>query len=54
MLLQQFADERARHDGALVDIERQAAHVDLVDEVGRGFSCRDTASDQIEDILAFG
>ena len=54
MLLQQFADERARHDGALVDIERQAAHVDLVDEVGGGFSRRDAARDQIEDFFAFG
>src|SRR6476660_6491552 len=52
MLLQQFADERAWHDGALVDIERQAAHVDLVDEVGCGLSRRDTPRDQVEDLLA--
>ena len=38
MRVQQFADEGARHDGALVDIERQAAHVDLVDEIGGGFA----------------
>ena len=54
MRLQQFADEGARHDGALVDIERQAAHVDLVDEIGGGFSRGDAALDQVEDLLAFG
>ena len=36
--LQQLADVRARHDHALIDIEGQAAHVDLVDQIGGGFS----------------
>jgi hypothetical protein len=48
MRVQQFADEGARHDHTLIDIERQPAHVDLVDEVGRGLSCRDAARDHIE------
>ena len=52
MLLQQFADEGARHDDALVDIERQAAHVDLVDEVGGRFSGGDAALDHIENLAA--
>ncbi len=54
MRIQQLADEGARHDGALVDIERQAAHVDLVDEIGGGFSRRDATLDQVEDLLALG
>ena len=54
MRIQQFADEGARHDGALVDIERQAAHVDLVDEIGGGLSRGDAALDQVEDLLALG
>ena len=54
MLVEQFADEGARHDGPLVDIEGQAAHIDLVDEIGGGFSRRDTARDQIEDLPALG
>ena len=53
MGVQQFADEGARHDGALVDIERQAAHIDLVDEIGRGFAGGDALIDQTEDFLAF-
>ncbi len=54
MRVQQFADEGARHDGALVDIERQAAHVDLVDEIGGRRPRGDAALDQAEDRLAFG
>ena len=54
MLIQQFADEGARHDHALVDIERQAAHVDLVDEIGGRFSRGDAALDQIENRLGLG
>ena len=42
--IQQFADEGARHDHALVDIERQAAHVDLVDEIGGRLSRGDAAA----------
>ena len=34
--------------------ERQAAHVDLVDEVGCGFSRRDAVRDQVEDLLGLG
>ena len=51
MRVQQFADEGARHDGALVDIERQAAHVDLVDQIGGGFARGDAARDHVEDGL---
>ena len=54
MGVQQFADEGARHDGALVDIERQTAHIDLVDEIGRGRPRGDAALDQGENGLAFG
>ena len=53
MRLQQLADEGARNDDALVDIERQAAHVDLVDEIGGRFARRDALMDEVEDGLAF-
>ncbi len=53
MGVEQFADEGARHDGALVDIERQPAQIDLVDEIGGGFARGDAALDQSEDLFAF-
>src|SRR5262249_46604539 len=46
--LQEFTDEGAWHDHALVDVEWQAAHVDLVDEVGGGFAGGDAATDQVK------
>ncbi len=54
MRIQQLANEGARNNHALVDIERQSAHVDLVDEVGRGLSRRDAARDHIENLSRFG
>src|SRR5437868_2845558 len=51
MRIQEFADEGARHDGALVDIERQPAHIDLVDEIGGRLSRRNASLDQVEDFL---
>ncbi len=45
---QQLADEGARHDHALVDIKRQAAQVDLVDQIGRGFSRGDAPLNHLE------
>ncbi|MGY3440314.1 hypothetical protein ACVW17_000315 [Bradyrhizobium sp. USDA 4473] len=53
MRVQQFADEGARHDGALVDIERQAPHIDLVDEIGGRLPRCDPPLDQVENLLAF-
>src|SRR4029077_15356107 len=44
MRVQQFADEGTRYDHALVDIERQAAHVGLVDEIGGGLARGDAAA----------
>ncbi len=54
MLVQDFADERARHDGPLVHIERQAAHVDLVEQIGGGFARANTLFDEIENFRAIG
>ena len=51
MRLQELADEGARNDDALVDIEGQAAHVDLVDEIGGRFARGDALMDEIEDGL---
>ena len=51
MGLQQLADVGARHDHALVDIEGQAAHVDLVDQIGGGLSRGDAAPDHIDERL---
>jgi hypothetical protein len=53
MRIQQFSDERARHDNPLINIERQAAHVDLVDEVCRGLSRDDAFVDQRENLPNF-
>src|ERR1700722_10036464 len=38
MRVQKFADKGARHNDALVDVEGQAAHIDLVDEIGGGLA----------------
>ena len=35
---QQFADEAARHDDALVDVERHALDVGAVEEIGGGLA----------------
>src|SRR5689334_10706273 len=52
MRIKEFANEGSRYDGALVDIERQAAHPDFFDEIGRRLPRRDAALDQIEDFPA--
>ena len=49
MGIQQLADEGARHDHAFVDIKRQAAQVDFVDQIGRGFSRGDAPRNHLED-----
>ena len=38
MRVQEFADEGARYDHALIDIEGQSPHIDLVDEIGGRFA----------------
>ena len=54
MRVEQFADERSRHDHSLVDVERQAAHIDLVDEIGRRLAGRDSRLDQVEQLRTLG
>src|SRR5246127_4626756 len=51
MRVQDFADIGARHDHALVDIEGQAAHIDLVDEIGRGLAGADARFYQLQDLF---
>ena len=46
MIVEKFADERAWNDRPLVHIERQPAHVDLVEQIGRRLSRRDALLDQ--------
>ena len=53
MLFEQFADKGAWHDHAIVDIERQAAHVDLVDEVGGRLARADAAGNDVKDRARF-
>ena len=52
MRVQQFPDEGTRHDHPFVDIERQTAHIDLVDEIRRGFSRGDALVDQRKDFCS--
>ena len=53
MRVEKFADKGARNDHALVDVERQAAHIDLVDEVGGGLARADAAGNDVEDRAPF-
>ena len=43
---QEFADEAARDDRSLVDVERNALDIGAVQEVSRGLSRRDPRCDQ--------
>ena len=45
---QQFADEAARHDHALVDIERHALDIGAIEKVGGGLARRDARVDQLQ------
>ena len=40
--VENFAEIRARHDRPLVDIERHAAHIDALEQIGRGLAGADT------------
>ena len=51
---QQFADEAARHDDPLVDIERHALDIGAVQEVGGGLAGDDARLDQRVEPLALG
>ena len=44
--VENFAEIGSRHDGALVDVERHAAHVDAVEQIGRGLAGADAALDE--------
>src|SRR5215469_9950261 len=51
MGVENFADEGTWHDHAFVDIEGQAAHVDLVDEIGGRLPRLHAALDQLKDLF---
>ena len=46
-----LAEKRPRHDGALVDGERHAEHVDALEQIGRGLAGADALRDQAADLL---
>ncbi len=51
---QQFADEAARHDRALVDIERHALDIGAIEQIGGRLARRDARVDQSEQPHALG
>ena len=46
LVVEDFADVRARHNGPLVDVERHAPHVDAMQKIGGGLSRLDALRDQ--------
>ena len=51
---QQFADEAARHDRALVDIERHALDIGAIEQIGGRLARRDARVDQRQQPRALG
>ncbi len=51
---QQFADEAARHDRALVDIERHALDIGAIEQIGGGLARGDSRVDQRDEPRALG